>query len=137
MYTKLHVHGTEATEYVRQAYTEEEREETEYIRKASNYEREINEQWKSDRQQNDRRTPNQQNDRRTPNIDRCQGCGAQGERMHNRGACPLSTEIALNAVLKAISDGFVKTQSRNHSHVTYKRWYVRRRHTEGVPILPP
>ena len=46
---------TEATEYVRQAYTEEEREETEYIRKASNYKREINEQWKSDRQQNDRR----------------------------------------------------------------------------------
>jgi hypothetical protein len=93
--------GTEATEYVRQAYTEEEREETEYIRKASNYKQEINQQWKSDRQQNDRWTPydRQQNDRRTPNdrqqndrlthnIDRCQGCGAQGQGMHNRGACP-------------------------------------------------
>jgi hypothetical protein len=39
--------GSEATEYVCQAYTEEEREETEYIRKASNYKREINEQWKT------------------------------------------------------------------------------------------
>jgi hypothetical protein len=49
--------GTVATEFVRQTCTEEEREETEYIRKASNYKREINEQWKSDRQQQDRWRP--------------------------------------------------------------------------------
>jgi hypothetical protein len=95
--------GTEATEFVRQTCTEEELEETEYIRKASNYKREINERWKSDRQQQDRRPPyeRQQGDRRPPppndrqqienrmsNIDRCQGCGAQGERMHSRETCP-------------------------------------------------
>ena len=82
--------GTEAAEFVRQTHTEEKREEEmEYhIWKAFNYKKE---EWMMDRQQNDRRMPN---------IDRCQGCGAQGEQMHNRGACPTIDKDCFRCCIK-------------------------------------
>jgi hypothetical protein len=66
--------GTEAAEFVRQTCTEEAQEETEYVREASDYKREINERWKSDRQQQDRWPPydRQQGDHR-PLVDATEG----------------------------------------------------------------
>ena len=61
--------GTEAAEFIRQTTcTEEAQEDTEIVRKASNYKREINERWKENRQQQDCRSPynRQQGDRRPP-----------------------------------------------------------------------
>ena len=45
---------------------------------------------------------------------------------------PLSTRTAFVAVLRAILDGFAKNRDRrSHSHVTYRRWYVWLKYTEG------
>ena len=83
--------GMEAAEFVRQTHTEEKREEeTKYhIRKASNYKKDIKEEWMR-----------QQKDHRMPNIDRCQGCGAQGEQMHNRVACPAIDKDCFRCCIK-------------------------------------
>jgi hypothetical protein len=81
--------GSESTKYVRQA-SEYNRESTEYIRKASDYKHQIKENWKQDRQTNDRRSP----------IDKCQGCGAQGDKMHNRDSCPAANRNCYNCDIK-------------------------------------
>ena len=74
--------GSESTEYVRQA-SEYKQESTEYIRKASDYKHQIEENWKHDRQKNDSQSL----------IDECQGCGAHGDKMHNRDDAPLPTDL--------------------------------------------
>jgi hypothetical protein len=81
--------GSESTEYVRQA-SEYNRESTEYIQKASDYKHQIKENWKQDRQMNDRRLP----------IDECQGCGAQGDKMHNRDKRPAANRECYNCDIK-------------------------------------
>ena len=81
--------GSESTEYVRQA-AEYNRESTESIRKTSDYKHQIKENWKQDRQTNDRRSP----------IDECQGCGAQRDKMHNRDKCPAANRECYNCDIK-------------------------------------
>ena len=93
--------GTKAQEYIRQTYNEEESEFqregcTETVKKTSDYKTSMNDQWKNERRTNDR--DRQTSDRRSlpPNIDRCQGCGAQKDKMHTREMCPATDRDCYN-----------------------------------------
>ena len=120
--------GTKATEYVRQAYTEEKREEsTEYIRKASDYKTSINEKWKNDRQTNDRRSPN---------IDSCQGCGDHGDKMHNRDMCPATDRECYNCLSKDHFSRVCRKPPRNQTRYVQKMVRVTETHGGGGRSYP-
>jgi hypothetical protein len=151
--------GTEATEFVRQTCTEEELEETEYIRKASNYKREINERWKSDgratgnsrtvgrltidnRVTVDRHRPTTDNRLKTerPTLTDVRAVEPKERECIAEKHAPRSTVNASNAVSSAITEESAgKTKRGLIKKVTSdKRWYVQQKRTGvGAPILPP
>ena len=132
--------GTEAQEYIRQTYNEEESKFkmegcTEIIKKASDYKTCMNNQWKNERRTNDR--DRQTIDHRSlPNIDQCQGCGAQKDKMHTREMCPATDKDCYNCGTRGHFTRICRKPPRNQTRHVQKMVRVAESHSGGADPTP-
>ena len=73
----------------------------------------------------------QQKDHWMPNIDRYQGCGAQGEQMHNRVACPTIDKDCFRCCIKGHFGWVFKKPRLSQLQPRYVQKMVRVAETHG------